>query len=145
VYLRKSNSLTDHQRDVNMVTITVYDVELALKNTLGKKGFEEEEIKKLAIYVMNFFGFSDTISDNLLKAKDKDVFYILQDVGILTTLQDQIRIKRGKMWRIHYWVLRKKEILRLSKLHNEVEQNNPYNKIYNKLSNEIWRRGDIGH
>ncbi|UCE36547.1 MAG: hypothetical protein JSW00_13655 [Thermoplasmata archaeon] len=128
-----------------MVTITVYDVELALKNTLGKKGIEEEKIKKLAIYVMNFFGFSDTITDNLLKAKDRDVFYTLQDAGLLTTLQDQIRIKKGKLWRIHYWVLRKKEILRLSRLHNEVEQDNNYDKIYNELSNEVWRRGEIGH
>ena len=64
-----------------MVTITIEDVESALMNTLGKKGMSEAEVKKLAIYVMNFFGFDDTVSDNLLKAKDRDVFYTLQDVG----------------------------------------------------------------
>ena len=79
-----------------MVTITVSDVERALTNTLGKKGMSQDEIKKLANYVMNFFGFDDTVSDNLLKAKDRDVFYTLQDVGILTTFQDQITIKKGR-------------------------------------------------
>ncbi len=123
-----------------MVTITVEDVEKALMNTLGKKGLNKEEIMKLAEYIMNFFGFSDTISDNLLKAKDRDVFYMLQDVGILTTSQDQISIKKGKIWRIHYWVLKKNEIFRLANLKNEDETENEYKRIYNELSNEIWSR-----
>lgn len=123
-----------------MVTITVEDVENALMNTLGKKGMEREEIKRLAEYMMNFFGFSDTITDNLLKTKDRDVFYTLQDIGILTTSQDQIRIKRGKIWRIHYWVLKKKEILRLANFTDENEKENNYGRIYNEISNEIWSR-----
>jgi hypothetical protein len=123
-----------------MVTITVEDVEKALMNTLGKKGMNKEKIKKLAEYIMNFFGFSDTISDNLLKAKDRDVFYTLQDVGILTTSQDQIRIKKGKIWRIHYWVLKKNEIFRLANLKNENETENEYKRIYNEVFNEIWSR-----
>jgi len=123
-----------------MVMITVEDVEKALMNTLGKKEMKKEEIMKLAEYIMNFFGFSDTISDNLLKAKDRDVFYMLQDVGILTTSQDQITIKKGKIWRIHYWVLKKKEIFRLANLKNEDETENEYKRIYNEVFNEIWSR-----
>ncbi|UCG70736.1 MAG: hypothetical protein JSV09_06960 [Thermoplasmata archaeon] len=122
-----------------MVTITVSDVERALLNTLGKKGMEKEEIKKLAEYVMNFFGFDDTISDNLLKAKDRDVFYTLQDVGILTTFQDQITIKKGKIWRIHYWVLKKGEILRLANLKEEKKTGEDYT-IYNEISDDVWSR-----
>lgn len=123
-----------------MVTITVEDVENALMNTLGKKGMEKEEIRKLAEYMMNFFGFSDTITDNLLKTKDRDVFYTLQDIGILTTSRDQIRIKRGKIWRIHYWVLKKNEILRLANFTDENETENDYGRIYTEISNEIWSR-----
>ncbi|UCE37513.1 MAG: hypothetical protein JSW00_18995 [Thermoplasmata archaeon] len=122
-----------------MTTITVQDVERALMNTLGKKGMEKEEVKKLAEYVMNFFGFEDTISDNLLKAKDRDVFYTLQDVGILTTFQDQITIKKGKIWRIHYWVLKKREILRLANLVDEVPTNEDY-AIYDEISDDVWSR-----
>jgi hypothetical protein len=128
-----------------MVTITIFDIEKALKNTLGKKGIEEREIKKLAIFVMNFFGFSDTISDNLLKAKERDVFYMLQDVGILATSQDQISLKKGKIWRIHYWVLKKREILRLANLKDEDETGNEYKRIYNRVSNDIWRREGLKH
>jgi hypothetical protein len=122
-----------------MTVITVQDVERALMNTLGKKGMEEKEVKKLAEYVMNFFGFEDTISDNLLKAKDRDVFYTLQDVGILTTFQDQITIKKGKIWRIHYWVLKKRDILRLANQVDEVKEEEDY-AIYDDISNDVWTR-----
>ena len=122
-----------------MVTITVSDVERALTNTLGKKGMSQDEIKKLANYVMNFFGFDDTVSDNLLKAKDRDVFYTLQDVGILTTFQDQITIKKGKIWRIHYWVLKKNDILRLANLEEKEDSEGEY-AIYDEISNDVWNR-----
>jgi hypothetical protein len=125
--------------DVYMTVITVQDVERALMNTLGKKGMEKQEVKKLAAYVMNFFGFEDTISDNLLKAKDRDVFYTLQDVGILTTFQDQITIKKGKIWRIHYWVLKKRDILRLANLADEEKSEEDY-AIYDEISNDVWSR-----
>jgi hypothetical protein len=124
-----------------MTTITVEDVEKALMNTLGKKGMGEEEVKKLAAYVMNFFGFDDTVSDNLLKAKDRDVFYTLQDVGILTTFQDQITIKKGKIWRIHYWVLKKDDILRLANLKDKVKSEDDYT-IYSEISDEVWSRDE---
>jgi hypothetical protein len=130
---------------VSMETITIFDVEKALKNTLGKKGMEVGEIKKLATFVMNFFGFSDTIFDNLLKAKERDVFYMLQDVGLLATSQDQISIKKGKIWRIHYWVLKKREILRLANLKDEDETRNEYKKIYNGVSNDIWNIHEMIH
>lgn len=129
------------KKDVYMVVITVGDIEKALLNTLGKKGMAKEEIKKLAEYVMNFFGFDDTISDNLLKAKDRDVFYTLQDVGILTTFQDQITIKKGKIWRIHYWVLKKDEILRLANLKDKEKEDDEYT-IYDEISNDVWSRDE---
>jgi hypothetical protein len=130
-------------RDGYMVTITVDDVERALMNTLGKKGMSQEEIKKLANYVMNFFGFDDTVSDNLLKAKDRDVFYTLQDVGLLTTFQDQITIKKGKIWRIHYWVLKKNDILRLANMKEKEDKGGEYD-IYDEISNDVWNRDKEG-
>jgi hypothetical protein len=137
--LEQSTNNIKSNRDVVMVTITVDDVEKALQNTLGKKGMSEEEIKKLANYVMNFFGFDDTVSDNLLKAKDRDVFYTLQDEGILKTFQDQITIKKGKIWRIHYWVLKKTEILKLANL-KEIEAKSDEYGIYDEMSNDVWNR-----
>ena len=120
-----------------MTIITVRDVECALVNTLGKKGMSQEECKKLAEYVMNFFGFEDMVSDNLLKARDRDVFYMLQDVGILSTFQDQITIKKGKIWRIHYWVLKKRDILELAIQEDEDEGEDKYN-IYQEMSDDMW-------
>jgi hypothetical protein len=123
--------------DIVMTIITVKDVERALINTLGKKGMPHDECKKLAAYVMNFFGFEDMVSDNLLKARDRDVFYMLQDVGLLKTFQDQITIKKGKIWRIHYWVLKKRDILRLANLKDEVKKVDKYN-IYQEMTDEMW-------
>jgi hypothetical protein len=122
---------------VVMTIITVKDVEHALLNTLGKKGMEQKECKRLAEYVMNFFGFEDMVSDNLLKARDRDVFYMLQDVGILSTFQDQITIKKGKIWRIHYWVLKKRDILRLATMKEEKKGDDRYN-IYQEMSDDMW-------
>jgi hypothetical protein len=124
-----------------MATITVEDLEKALLNTLGKKGMSNEEVKKLAQYVMNFFGFEDMVSDNLLKAKDRDVFYTLQDVGILSTFQDQISIKKGKIWRIHYWVLKKNNIYKLANQEKKTKGENDYN-IYSEISDDVWSRND---
>lgn len=120
-----------------MVTITVDNIEKALLNTLGKKGMPPEEIKKLAEYVMNFFGYHDTVTDNLLRAKDRDVFYMLEEVGILTTFQDQVTIKKGKIWRIHYWVLKKNEILRLATL-KEIKDDSDKYSIYQEISDDMW-------
>ncbi len=120
-----------------MVTITVDKIEKALLNTLGKKGMPPEEIKKLAEYVMNFFGYHDTVTDNLLRAKDRDVFYMLEEVGILTTFQDQVTIKKGKIWRIHYWVLKKNEIIRLANLKEKEADTDKYS-IYQEISDDMW-------
>ena len=108
-------------------------------NTLGKKGMGTDEVKSIAEYLMNFFGYHDSITDNMLKAKDRDVFYTLEEVGILTTAQDQIIIKKGKTWRIHYWELRKEEILRLADLQEEEEEEDEY-AIYDQISEDIWSR-----
>ena len=78
-------------------------------------------------------------TDNMLKAKDRDVFYTLEEVGILTTTQDQIIIKKGKTWRIHYWELRKDEIFRLANLREEVKVVNEF-AVYDDISEDVWSR-----
>lgn len=42
-----------------MTVVSVLEMELALKNTLGKKGMENEDLKKLAEYIAGFFGYAD--------------------------------------------------------------------------------------
>ena len=60
-----------------------------------------------------------------------------KDVGILSTFQDQVTIKKGKIWRMHYWVLKKRDILRLSTLKDEVKRVDKYN-IYQEMTDDMW-------
>jgi hypothetical protein len=120
--------------------VTLDDLQKALSFKLFKKGMSQENINKLAEYLLNFFGFDDYVSDNKLNPKDRDVFYMLEEEGLLRTLRDEVTIQKGKVWRIHYWVLMKKEIFRLAKMKPIEEEEEEEFKIYDDLSEEIWQK-----
>ena len=124
-----------------MTIITIGTLHEALKNTLGKKGMSDEKTKYLAEYVLGFFGFDDTVVDNVLRTKDRDVFYMLEEEGILTTFQDSVTIKKGKLWRIHYWVLKKDDILRLAtKKEEKKSEQDRWDKLYDDIPEDAWSR-----
>lgn len=121
--------------------ITLDELTTALKNTLGKKGMKPENVERLAEYVMNFFGFNDFVVDNLLNAKDRDVFYMLEEEGILTTLREEVTIQKGKVWRIHYWVFRRDTIEKLVRpAEPRVRKKRKEYPIYELLPEEDWQR-----
>jgi len=134
-------------RDTDEV-VTLQDMRLALRAALGGKGISEPDTDKLADYLMNFFGFEDYIIDNVLDAEDRDVFYTLEEEGILRTEREEIYLLKGKMWRIHYWILRKRDILALAREKAEVphkpEEN--YTTLYGQMGEEVWasRSGEDG-
>ena len=114
----------------------------ALSNTLGKKGMAESDIQRLAEYLMSFFGYTDEVIDNRLTSEDRDVFYMLEEEGLLTTTQEEVHLKKGKLWRIHYWILKKDQILRLANLEEEKEELvDDIEAIYDNMSEEVWNRG----
>ena len=121
-----------------MDVVTLNDLQKALTYKLDKKGMSKENINKLAEYLMNFFGFDDYVSDNKLNAKDRDVFYMLEEEGLLHTLRDEVTIQKGKVWRIHYWVLRKEDILKLAKLEPIEDDDDDEFKIYDDISDDVW-------
>src|SRR3989337_151240 len=75
----------------------------------------EDDLRALAGYLMSFFGFETEVIDNNLDVADRDVFYMLEEEGILTTRQEEGHLKKGKLWRIHYWILRVDRIKSLAK------------------------------
>jgi hypothetical protein len=118
------------------------DVVLALHNTLGKKGMSDEDIRKLAEYLMSFFGYTDEVIDNRLTSEDRDVFYMLEEEGFLTTTQEEVLLKKGKLWRIHYWILKKDQILRLARRQEEeLHKKDECSAVYDDISDDIWRGG----
>ncbi|HEX7391804.1 MAG TPA: DUF6015 family protein [Thermoplasmata archaeon] len=116
-------------------------VEKALKKTVGRKGMSDDEIKNLAEYLMSFFGYTDEVIDNRLTSEDRDVFYMLEEEGLLTTTQEEVLLKKGKLWRIHYWILKKDQIIRLAKM-DEVGATlkDEAAGVYDQVSDEEWSR-----
>ena len=114
---------------------------LALKNTLGKKGMHDNDIQRLAEYVMSFFGYDDSVIDNRLTSEDRDVFYMLEEEGFVTTTEEDVHLKKGKMWRIHYWILKRDQIQRLATLPEESKAEvDEVVAIYENISNDVWAR-----
>src|SRR3989442_12690236 len=91
-------------------TLTVDDLTRAIKNSIDRTGMKEEEARAMAQHVLNFFGYSERIIDNVLEPEDRDAFYMLEDSGILTTEREETTLYDGREWRIQYWMFRKERI-----------------------------------
>jgi hypothetical protein len=133
-------------RDTDEV-ITLQDLRNALRAVLGTKGVKQDDTNKLADYLMNFFGFEDYIIDNVLDADDRDVFYTLEEEGLLRTESEEIYLLKGKMWRIHYWILKKREILSLAR-DKAVEapvKDDGYATCYKGVDDEVWASRSFTH
>ena len=78
-----------------MTIVTVEDLTQAIKNSIDtSRGMVEEQAYGLARHVLNFFGYSDRIIDNVLEPEDRDAFYMLEDAGILGGLP----VEGGVLW-----------------------------------------------
>jgi hypothetical protein len=124
-----------------MTVVTMRQVEQALRKTLGKKGVSDDEVKRLAEYLMSFFGYTDEVIDNKLTSEDRDVFYMLEEEGLLTTTQEEVLLKKGKLWRIHYWIIKKDQIARLAASEDVTDEgSDDPTDVYEEISDEEWAR-----
>ncbi|MCJ7607000.1 MAG: hypothetical protein MUO94_04040 [Thermoplasmata archaeon] len=101
----------------------------------------EEEARAMAQHVMNFFGYSERIIDNVLEPEDRDAFYMLEDAGILMTEREETTLYDGREWRIHYWMFRKDRIGQLitgrARLGDLPEDGM---NVYDEIPDDIWTR-----
>ena len=105
---------------------------------------EKEAAGQIAQHVLNFFGYSDRIIDNILEPEDRDLLYMLEDAGIATTKREETTLYDGREWRIHYWMFRPyriAEILAPLKAAGAVKEPGD---VYNEVPNEIWRTHGAG-
>ena len=123
--------------------VTIDEFKAALHKKLGKKGITAEHIDKLAEYIMNFFGFNDYVEDNKLKTKDRDVFYMLEEEGFLSTMREEVTLQKGKVWRIHYWKLKKAQIIKFANEKVEEKKEDEFS-VYSDLSEDVWHRHERG-
>ena len=118
--------------------VTQSEVRAALKATAGQ-GMSNEEVDALAEYVLSFFGYESEVIDNRLDVDDRDVFYMLEEAGLLTTRQEEVFIKKGKLWRIHYWVLRTSRIKEIARLGTPEKVQESFG-FYDDVPDEVWNR-----
>lgn len=127
-----------------MTVITIRELSTAIKNSIesSSREMEDEEAYDLAHRVLNFFGYADRIIDNVLEPEDRDAFYMLEDVGILTTEREETTLYDGREWRIHYWLFRRERIDDL--IRNGPRRAEPQAAAefdYSELPDDIWQRG----
>ncbi len=108
-----------------------------LKKVPDTSGLEDSEQRRLAEFIVNLFGFDDYIPDNRLTPQERNIFYSLEEAGLLGTLQDEVKLLEGKNWRLNYWVLKKKKLIALaeSKPEKKAEVS-----VYSDLDEEMWHR-----
>ena len=128
-----------------MNIITLDDLSKAIANRVG---IDVEEARRDAGFVMDIFGFQDRVIDNVLDPEDRQLFYILEEEGMLTTEREETTLYDGREWRTHYWVIRKDIILKYAKDENKRIGNVLSDKqtiedisdeaIYDNLSDDQW-------
>ena len=125
-----------------MGIVTVEDLTQAIKNSIDDShAMVEEQAYELAHHVLNFFGYSDRIIDNVLEPEDRDAFYMLEDAGILTTEREETTLYDGREWRIHYWLFRREKIQELiDGLVKQKEVEEEHDSTYDDLPDDIWDR-----
>ena len=126
-----------------MGVVTVDELTLAIKNSIDSShGMVEEQAYMLAHHVLNFFGYSDRIIDNILEPEDRDAFYMLEDAGILTTEREETTLYDGREWRIHYWLFRREKIASMMmRSAGESVETVQEESVYDDLPDDIWHRG----
>ena len=127
-----------------MSIITLDDLSKAIANRVG---INIEEARRDAGFVMDIFGFDDRVIDNVLDPEDRQLFYILEEEGMLTTEREETTLYDGREWRTHYWRLKKDIITRYSEEENGIrnyliDKKQPKNvsddDIYDILEEDIW-------
>ncbi len=125
--------------DRNPEPLKVDDLTTAIKNSIDEKGMETSAAQMMAEHVLNFFGFNDRIIDNILEQEDRDVFYMLEDAGLLTTEREETTLYDGREWRIHYWLFEKDKIM--DKIQSEREDDGKGDEeagVYDEVPDGVW-------
>jgi len=126
-----------------MSIVTVDDLTQAIKNSIDDShAMVEEQAYELAHHVLNFFGYSDRIIDNVLEPEDRDAFYMLEDGVILTTEREETTLYDGREWRIHYWLFKRDKIADLMvNSRRKQTDSSEQDFTYDDLPDDVWQRG----
>ncbi len=113
----------------------VITLELLSEAIQNEMGLDEDAANNTAEYILNFFGYDTEILDNILRPNDRSVFYLLYDVGLLRTTQENAVLDTGRNWRIFYWILAEDRIIESA---TEEEDEEDEISVYDMISTEEW-------
>lgn len=122
--------------------VDVEQLAIAIQNSEPGRPIPDEEARRIAHHILNFFGYGERIIDNVLEPEDRDVFYTLEDAGILTTEREETTLYDGREWRIHYWIFRKERVLELIKTpeKKDAEIDQDISSVYYQIPEDAWIR-----
>lgn len=134
-----------------MTIITLENLSTAIANRIG---IDIEEARRDAGFVLDIFGFDDRIIDNVLDPEDRQLFYILEEEGMLTTEREETTLYDGREWRTHYWQIKKETILNYARQATSSRRSvmfgdkrpidpisdNSDEHVYQQLDEELWTR-----
>lgn len=122
-----------------MAVITKEDLEIAFRKTLTERGYTEEIIIKMADDIISLFGYDNAVIDNRLRPEERDLFYKLEEAGLMHTQQEEVTIAKGKVWRLHYWFLNRPIIMKLSRGEEEIQKADEFS-VYSEMDDDVWSR-----
>ena len=124
--------------------LTLEDLAMAVSNRIG---IPEEDAVRDANFVMDIFGFDDRVIDNVLEPEDRQLFYILEEEGMLTTEREETTLYDGREWRTHYWLFKKNQVFMMSEEEREIRRRRKArpqeSDVYNQLPDDMWASRQI--
>ena len=127
-----------------MEIITIKEMIKAIENKIG---METREAEKIALLILDTFGYESRIIDNMLTSEERQIFYMLQSEGFLSTSRERSRLHDGREWMTHYWKLQRRTIYALANSNIQkigkkpilkVQRNTKKDSVYNTLSEDMW-------
>ena len=105
---------------------------------------EDEVAQGMAEHALGFFGFYNRIIDNALEPTDRNLFYMFQDVNLLTTESEETTLWDGREWRIHYWKFKpdlRESVEAYMQRSKKTEDIDPFGDVYSSGdAGQIWTR-----
>jgi hypothetical protein len=126
---------------MHVVVVTEEELTQAIQEKLNVRA---EEAQADAEFVLDVFGFDTQVIDNILEPEDRQLFYHLQETGILTTRSEENVLWNGQEWRTHYWIVRPQRVHQLAasfrlRIENEMVSADGET-VYTGLPEAAWTR-----
>lgn len=121
-----------------MSIVTLEDLAVAISKRVK---IDVESAMGDANFVMDLFGFEDRIIDNVLEPEDRQLFYILEEEGMLITEREETTIYDGRTWRTHYWFINKETILSYKEGKERKKrsgEDEDIAEVYEEIPDEMW-------